>query len=128
MSMASGNSSRGFGGGLDYNNIGKTVSKPAAFMTGPDNQPRNGELDPMKANPLTVIKNTIRNQDNLHTPSPSPINVDDIDFDEKLGVKCSFEKPCAWTFDQNVTGANFEVVTGAMLKDANVTGLLDDLC
>jgi hypothetical protein len=120
MNMANANSTRG--GGLDFS-IGKKVSKPAAFQTGPDNQPKNGEGDlNQRSNPLTVIKNTIRNQDNQHTPSPPSYNVDDIDSDEKLGVKCSFEKPCAWTFEQNVTGPNFEVMTGVMLKEANVTG------
>lgn len=119
MSMASANSSRV----LDYNigTIKKNI-KSEPFMSGPDNQQRGVDADGQRSNPLTVIKNTIRNQDNQHTPSPPPNNVDDIDFDEKLGVKCSFEKPCAWTFEQNVTGPNFEIVTGVMLKEANVTG------
>lgn len=116
MNMA--NATRG--GGLDFS-IGKKVSKPEAYKTGLDNQPKNGDGD-VQRNPLLVIKNTIRNQDNQHTPSPPPYNVDEIDSDEKLGVKCSFEKPCAWSFEQNVTGPNFEVMTGVMLREANVTG------
>lgn len=115
------------------NNIGRPVSKPERLQTG------NNGLGGVNSDPsdqisrpsssghsLTLIKDTIRNQDNQHTPSPPPNNVDDIDFDEKLGVKCSFEKPCAWTFDTgpNITGPNFEVTTGLSLKESNVTGSL----
>lgn len=59
-----------------------------------------------------------------HTPSTPAYNIDDVDGGEKLGIKCTFEKPCAWTYDTvNVTGSNFEVTTGIQLKEANLTGL-----
>lgn len=58
-----------------------------------------------------------------HTPSP-PAHEDNVDQDEKQGVKCSFEKPCAWTYETNVVGTNFEVVTGIELTESNVTGEL----
>jgi hypothetical protein len=67
------------------------------------------------------LKNTLNNKSYLHTPSPPPYS-EDYDFDEKLGVKCSFEKPCAWTYDLNVEGSNFEVTTGVNLTQANITG------
>jgi hypothetical protein len=75
-----------------------------------------------KGGSIDKIKEMQRAQDNQHTPSPPSTNPDDIDVDEKLGVKCSFEKPCAWTFDQDVNGTNFEVTTGVHLKEANITG------
>jgi hypothetical protein len=58
-----------------------------------------------------------------HTPSP-PAHEDNVDQDEKQGVKCSFEKPCAWTYEKKVEGTNFEVVTGIELTESNVTGEL----
>lgn len=75
-----------------------------------------------KGGSIDKIKLMQRAQDNQHTPSPPSTNPDDIDVDEKLGVKCSFEKPCAWTFDQDVNGTNFEVTTGFQLKESNITG------
>jgi hypothetical protein len=122
------NSSRG---GFEGNNIGRAVSKPERLQTGlggvrdPNSDPSDQISRPSSSgHSLTLIKDTIRNQENQHTPSPPPYNADDIDFNEKLGVKCSFEKPCAWTYDVNVTGPNFEVTTGVNLKESNVTGLL----
>jgi hypothetical protein len=73
--------------------------------------------------PFNDLKSTLSNKSYLHTPSPPPYS-EDYDFDEKLGVKCSFEKPCAWTYDLNVEGGNFEVTTGANLTHANITGKL----
>lgn len=110
---------------LDLNSIGKTVSKPERFEAGPREEgEKDGESRPSsKGESLQKIKELQRSQDNQHTPSPPSYNSDDIDFDEKLGVKCSFEKQCAWTFDTNVTGPNFEVTTGVALKESNVTGL-----
>jgi hypothetical protein len=75
-----------------------------------------------KGGSIDKIKQIRKEQDNQHTPSPLSNNPDEVDFDEKLGVKCSFEKPCAWTYDQDVNGTNFEVVTGMQLKELNVTG------
>lgn len=107
--------------------IGKKVSKPEPFIqSGPDGDPDSIDNSgpSSKGAAIQKIKDMQRLQDNQHTPSPPSYNVDDIDFDEKLGVKCSFEKACAWTFDSNVTGPNFEVTTAVALKELNVTGLL----
>lgn len=106
--------------------IGRKVSKPEPFVqSGPyDNSESKDISRPFsKGEAIQRIKDMQRTQDNQHTPSPPSYNVDDIDFDEKLGVKCSFEKPCAWTYDTtNVSGSNFEVTTGKNLKETNVTG------
>lgn len=62
-----------------------------------------------------------------HTPSPPQHHeefVNNIDADEKQGVKCSFEKECAWKYEKNVIGNNFEVTTGWNLTEFNVTGKL----
>jgi hypothetical protein len=72
---------------------------------------------------LQAIQRELNNKTHLHTPSPPSFFYDDIDFNEKLGVICSFDKPCAWTFDTNVNGTNFEVTTGAELTSANITGV-----
>jgi hypothetical protein len=83
------------------------------------------DLATQPKNPLNVIKelsNSIQ-----HTPSPPPHNEENyinIDPDEKQGVKCSFEKACAWTYEKNVGGNNFEVTTGLNLTESNVTGKL----
>lgn len=82
-------------------------------------------LDETLAQPrpaFSVLKDQLNNKTFLHTPVP-PVYDLDYDFDEKLGVKCTFEKPCAWTFD-DVNGSNFEVTTGANLTLGNITGLL----
>lgn len=103
--------------------IGRKVSKPEPYVqTGPTDD-SDVSRPSSKGEAIQKIKDLQRLQDNQHTPSPPSHNIDDIDFDEKLGVKCSFEKPCAWTFDTNVTGTNFEVTSGVSLKESNVTGL-----
>lgn len=104
---------------------GKIASKPLPYNQGTnaDNGDDLASSGPSSnGNSLNKIKIMQREQYNMqHTPSPPPY-IDDIDFDEKLGVKCTFEKPCAWTWDKNVTGPNFEVITGANLTKNNVTG------
>lgn len=106
--------------------IGKKVSKPEPFIqNGPHDESDSKDMGrpSSKGEAIQRIKDMQRLQDNQHTPSPPSYNVDDIDFDEKLGVKCSFEKPCAWTYETaNITGSNFEVTNGVNLKDSNVTG------
>lgn len=125
--IKSSNSSNGIDhGGTDHHVIGKKVSIP-------ERQIDNGQFDhtkidsrpSSKGEAIQKIKDMQRAQENQHTPSPPSYN-DDIDSEEKLGVKCTFEKQCAWTFDTNVTGPNFEVTTGVSLKESNVTGLLID--
>lgn len=120
--MKNPNSTRGF-----EHSIGKQVSKPEPFMqAGPhdDADSKDVSRPSSKGEAIQRIKDLRNLQDNQHTPSPPSYNIDDIDVDEKLGVKCSFEKPCAWTYDTNVNGTNFEVTTGVLLKESNVTGLL----
>lgn len=113
--------------GIDHV-IGKKVSQPERQVaTGPIDESKIESRPSSKGEAIQKIKDMQRVQNNQHTPSPPSYNVDDVDFDEKLGVKCSFEKQCAWTFDTNVTGPNFEVTTGVNLKDSNITGLLFDL-
>lgn len=117
------NASWAGGSGFDSIITGKTVSKPEAHVqSGSEKQPSvpDNLLHPESS--FKTIKDQIRIQNNQHTPPPPPNNGDDIDTDEKLGIKCSFEKPCAWTFDQNVTGPNFEVTSGLKLKKSNLTG------
>lgn len=75
---------------------------------------------PIPDSPLNNLKNQLFNKTYMHTPSP-PSNMEDYDIDEKLGVKCTFEKPCSWTYDE-VDGSNFFVTTGANLTSANITG------
>lgn len=106
--------------------IGKKVSKPEPFIqNGPhdDSDSKDISRPSSKGEAIQRIKDMQRLQDNQHTPSPPSYNVDDIDFDEKLGVKCSFEKPCAWTYETaNITGPNFVVTNGFNLTLSNVTG------
>lgn len=104
----------------------KTVRRPEAYIsTGPhDEQEKSSNGPSSEGKSIKALQKMRDDRIDQHTPSPPPVNMDDIDVDEKLGVKCSFEKPCAWTFDTNVTGPNFEVTTGVLLKESNVTGLL----
>lgn len=107
----------------------KTVRRPEAYIsTGPhDEQEKSSNGPSSEGKSIKALQKMRDDRIDQHTPSPPPVNMDDIDVDEKLGVKCSFEKPCAWTFDTNVTGPNFEVTTGVLLKESNVTGLLRNL-
>ena len=103
------------------NDIGRPVRDPEKFV-GPDID----DAPSSNGNSLQILKGLRNEQNNQHTPSPpSHFNPEGIDFDEKLGVKCSFEKQCAWTWDPiNTTEPNFEVVTGDDLKRLNVTGVM----
>lgn len=103
---------------------GRQESKPMRLEANPHNNSdlKNDSRPSSRGESLQKIKELQKNQDNQHTPSPPSYNSDDTDVDEKLGVKCSFEKPCAWTYDTNIPGDNFEVTTGVHLKESNVTG------
>lgn len=112
---------------FDGHSIGKKVSKPEPFID--DNTHDDLKLKDVDRRPssegkaIQMIKDLRNQQDNQHTPSPPSNSLEDVDSDETMGVKCSFEKPCSWTFD-NVTGSNFKVTTGAALKASNITGKL----
>lgn len=91
-------------------------------LTSANNLEDHVNLQPWPPNKaFNDLKNQLNNKSYLHTPSPPPY-ADDYDSDEKLGVKCTFEKPCAWTYDHVDSGSNFEVTTGANLTYANLTG------
>lgn len=75
---------------------------------------------PIPNSPFKDLKDQLINRTYMHTPSP-PSNQEDYDNEEKLGVKCTFEKPCSWTFDE-ADGSNFFVTTGTNLTLANITG------
>jgi hypothetical protein len=77
---------------------------------------------PIPNSPFKDLKDQLINRTYMHTPSP-PSNFEDYDVDEKLGVKCTFEKPCTWTYDE-ADGSNFFVTSGANLTAANMTGEL----
>jgi hypothetical protein len=77
---------------------------------------------PIPNSPFKDLKDQLINRTYMHTPSP-PSNFEDYDVDEKLGVKCTFEKPCTWTYDE-ADGSNFFVTSGANLTAANMTGQL----
>lgn len=104
----------------------KNVVRPEAYIsTGPhDEQEKSSNGPSSEGKSIKALQKLRDDRIDQHTPSPPQVNMDEVDVDEKLGVKCSFEKPCAWTFDTNVTGPNFEVTTGVLLKESNVTGLL----
>lgn len=106
----------------------KKDARPEKFVGGPaDNN--NDDQKSKQSNPssagkmLAEVQKQLQHKNHMHTPSPPSYAADDIDFDEKLGVKCSFEKQCAWTYDLNVNGTNFEVTTGQNLTLANITGV-----
>lgn len=118
---------------FNYNmsdNTGLVVKKP--IYSEPRIQP-DGEHgqefqpsleNPSPKNPMTIVKDALAENQIQHTPSP-PLNLnEDFDQDEKQGIKCSFERPCAWKYDANVTGYNFEVKTGLELKEQNLTGIM----
>lgn len=116
--MKNSNATRNF----EHGTIRKVMSPQPYLQAGPgEDLDREANRPPAKNEAFQKIKNLQRNY-TQHTPPPPVQNHEDVDFDEKLGVKCSFEKPCAWTFDTNVSGSNFEVMTGVMLKETNVTG------
>lgn len=103
----------------------KKEARPEKLFSGP-NDNLDGEVkqktDWSAGHSIQQVQQQLKSRNNMHTPSP-PNATDDIDFDEKLGVKCTFEKPCAWSYDTNVNGTNFEVTTGSNLTNANKTGV-----
>lgn len=44
-------------------------------------------------------------------------------IEDVLGVKCTFETECAWTWNESIPDG-FKVVTGANLTELNMTGLM----
>jgi len=120
------NGGSGYSLGHGYITHGKIESKPQPFQDpDPNENPADKEISRPSSNgeSLKAIRDMQQRYNNQHTPSPPAYNPDEIDFDEKLGVKCTFEKPCAWTWETiNVTGSNFEVTTGNNLTMANITG------
>lgn len=97
---------------------------PGSFRDPQDQNHSANNVDSIVVQPrpaFNVLKDQLNNKTFLHTPV-TPAYDQDYDFDEKLGVKCTFEKPCSWTFE-NVEGSNFEVTTGVNLTLANITGL-----
>lgn len=46
-----------------------------------------------------------------------------LEKDDRLGVQCTFEKECAWTYDEEVTDG-FHVVNGVNLTESNRTGMM----
>lgn len=102
----------------------KNVAKPEAYIS---TFPHEDQKKLSNGDALKALQKLREESNDQHTPSPPKTNVDDVDVDEKTGVKCTFEKPCAWTFDTNVLGPNFEVATGLQLKEANSTGWLHNV-
>lgn len=54
---------------------------------------------------------------------PPPEDNPEIDMEEMLGVKCTFERECAWKWDKDIPNG-FQVVTGQLLREQNMTGLM----
>lgn len=102
------------------------IAKEPSETGASDQRFQSHHIDPIapSKNPMTLVKDAISENNILHTPPPLVHHNDDIDQDEKQGIKCTFEKPCAWTYDKNVSGFNFEVKTGLQLKEMNLTGEL----
>lgn len=68
--------------------------------------------------------NTLKEMTKQSTPAP-PYHtlLDDDKADEQFGTKCSFEKPCPWTWEQKLNAIDmFRVVTGRELMLHNETG------
>jgi hypothetical protein len=87
----------------------------------PSNSSKRIDLTPETKNPIRMIQDELSGTIQ-HTPSPPPHDIH-VDPDEKQGVKCSFDKPCAWTFDKDVPdGSNFYVTNGIELSNQNMTG------
>jgi hypothetical protein len=46
-----------------------------------------------------------------------------VEIEDVLGVKCTFENACAWTWNEDVVDG-FYIVSGANLTEANRTGIM----
>lgn len=104
----------------------KKEARPEKLFSGPNDnldQQQKQKTEWSAGYSFHEVQQQLKNKNHMHTPSPPSYVADDIDFDEKLGVKCTFEKPCAWSYDTNVNGTNFEVTTGSNLTNANITGV-----
>ncbi|XP_070504088.1 tyrosine-protein kinase receptor-like [Chironomus tepperi] len=104
----------------------KKEARPEKFFSGPNDNldgQQKQKTEWSAGHSFLEVQQQLKNKNHMHTPSPPSYVADDVDFDEKLGVKCTFEKPCAWSYDTNVNGTNFEVTTGANLTNANITGV-----
>lgn len=47
--------------------------------------------------------------------------MDSLETEDVLGVKCTFENECNWTWNETLNDG-FKVVTGANLSESNLSG------
>jgi hypothetical protein len=117
-----------FGQRIEYQHgniiTSKKEARPEKFYSDPNDNVEPPKKSWSDGHAFHEVHKQLNNKNHMHTPSPPSYSEDDIDYDEKLGVKCTFEKPCAWAYDTYVEGTNFEVTTGANLTSANITGVM----
>uniref|UniRef100_A0A1B0CWR4 receptor protein-tyrosine kinase n=1 Tax=Lutzomyia longipalpis TaxID=7200 RepID=A0A1B0CWR4_LUTLO len=81
-----------------------------------DRQGDDPVYPPHSKDPVFNLKE--RFKEKLNTKSHHESEIDDV-----LGVKCSFETECAWTWNETIVDG-FQVVTGANLTESNRTGIM----
>ncbi|KAM7344585.1 anaplastic lymphoma kinase [Cochliomyia hominivorax] len=90
----------------------------------PNDDPRSGiDDDIIREDPLQEIKDEIR----ISQPQSNPyiINTEatlNSDIEDLLGVRCTFETPCAWKWTENLPDG-FHIMSGTEISKKNMTGL-----
>ncbi|XP_037948147.1 ALK tyrosine kinase receptor [Teleopsis dalmanni] len=95
------------------------ADEPAGGVTHGNIEDVDDEHDPMQ-----VIKEKMR----ITAPKSNPYEshteaTPSSEIEDQLGVKCTFETPCAWKWTENLPDG-FQILSGAELAKRNMTGLL----
>ncbi|XP_055839664.1 tyrosine-protein kinase receptor [Episyrphus balteatus] len=88
--------------------------------------PANGAsddiIDGVYANPMKQIKERIMSAP-YNAYEPQTELTQSSEMEDLLGVKCNFETPCAWKWNENLADG-FQIITGTDLSKQNMTGVM----
>ncbi|XP_067626535.1 tyrosine-protein kinase receptor isoform X2 [Eurosta solidaginis] len=97
------------------------ADEPDGGVTNGNIDGEDGEVDEHR-DPLQVIKEKMR----ITAPNSSPYETQtdftpSSEIEDQLGVKCTFETPCAWNWADGLQDG-FQVMSGTELSQKNMTG------
>ncbi|XP_017466502.1 PREDICTED: ALK tyrosine kinase receptor [Rhagoletis zephyria] len=108
--------------------LNKQRFTPQGQADEPDGGVTNGNVDgddmevDEHRDPLEVIKEKMRNTAPKSSPYETQTDAPSSEIEDQLGVKCTFETPCAWNWSEGLEDG-FQVISGTELVKKNMTGL-----
>ncbi|XP_053962484.1 tyrosine-protein kinase receptor [Anastrepha ludens] len=108
--------------------LNKQRFTPQGQADEPDGGVTNGNIDgddievDEHRDPMEVIKEKMRNTAPKSSPYETQTDAPSSEIEDQLGVKCTFETPCAWKWTEDLPDG-FQVISGKELVKMNMTGL-----